>query len=114
MCRVLARLSFLLSLLALAAPGVHAQIKLGISGPLEGSNAGSMLELVKGAEIYLASVNEKGGVAGKRVTLIARNDDFKVEQTVKVARKLIEEDGVIALMLVRGTPHNEAILPLVA
>jgi len=114
MRHALARLSILLSLLALAAPAVHAQIKLGISGPLEGSNAGSMLELVQGAEMYLASVNEKGGVAGRRVVLVARNDDFKVEQTVKVARKLIEEDGVIALMLVRGTPHNEAILPLVA
>jgi ABC-type branched-subunit amino acid transport system substrate-binding protein len=89
-------------------------LKLGISGPLEGSNAGSMLELVKGAEMYLASVNEAGGVGGKRVVVVARNDDFKVDQTVKVARRLVEEDGVIALMLVRGTPHNEAILPLVA
>jgi branched-chain amino acid transport system substrate-binding protein len=109
----LARLLFLIPL-ALLSPAGHAQIKLGISGPLEGSNAGSMLELVKGAEMYLASVNEAGGVGGRRVLLVARNDDFKVEQTVKVARRLIEEDGVIALMLVRGTPHNEAILPVVA
>jgi ABC-type branched-subunit amino acid transport system substrate-binding protein len=104
----------LLVLLAASVFAASAQLKLGISGPLEGSNAGSMLELVKGAEMYLASVNEAGGVAGKRVVAVARNDDFKVDQTVRVARKLIEEDGVIALMLVRGTPHNEAILPLVA
>lgn len=104
----------LLWLAAFAALSSSAQLKIGISGPLEGSNAGSMLELVKGAEIYVKQVNEQGGVGGRKVLLEARNDDFKVEKTVEAVRKLIEQDGVLALMLVRGTPHNEAILPLVA
>jgi len=72
-----------------------------------------MLELLKGAELYLDHVNATGGVAGQKIVLVARNDDFKVEKTVEVAKKLIEEDQVIALFLVRGTPHNQAILPLV-
>jgi ABC-type branched-subunit amino acid transport system substrate-binding protein len=92
----------------------HAQIKLGVSGPVEGSNAASMLELLKGAELYLEHVNATGGVAGQKVELVIRNDDFKVEKTVEVAKRLIEEDKVTALFLVRGTPHNQAILPLVA
>jgi len=100
------------SLLALSVQG-HAQIKLGVSGPIEGSNAASMLELLKGAELYLEHINSTGGIAGQRIVLVARNDDFKVEKTVEVAKKLIEEDQVIALFLVRGTPHNQAILPLV-
>lgn len=104
----------LLALAAGASLVTSAQLKLGISGPLEGSNAGSMLELVKGAEMYVKQVNDQGGIGGKKVLLEARNDDFKVERTAVVVRKLIEEDGVLALMLVRGTPHNEAILPLVA
>lgn len=93
--------------------GAHAQIKLGISGPLEGSNAGSMLEVVKGAEIYVEHINKQGGVNGQKVQVIARHDNFEVEKTVAVVRKLITEDNVTALMLVRGTPHNQAILPLV-
>ncbi len=101
--------AFLLSLMFAA----HAQIKLGISGPLEGKNAGSMLELVKGAEIYVNHVNQNGGVAGQRIQLLARHDNFEVPKTVAVVKKLIEEDQVTALMLVRGTPHNQAILPLV-
>jgi ABC-type branched-subunit amino acid transport system substrate-binding protein len=91
----------------------EAQIKLGVSGPIEGSNAASMLELLRGAQLYLDHVNDTGGVAGQKIVLVARNDDFKVEKTVEVARQLIEEDKVIALFLVRGTPHNQAILPLV-
>jgi ABC-type branched-subunit amino acid transport system substrate-binding protein len=102
-------LAFLGAGLASAQP-----LRLGISGPLEGSNAGSMLELVKGAEMYVNAVNEQGGVGGRKIVLVARNDDFKVDRTVAVVRKLIVEDGVLALLLVRGTPHNEAILPLVA
>lgn len=110
--RALARASFLL--LAALPLAAAAQLKIGLSGPLEGKNAGSMLEIVKGAEIYFNQVNEAGGIYGQKVQLLARHDDFKVEKTVAAVRKLIEEDQVLALMLVRGTPHNEAILPLLA
>lgn len=92
----------------------HAQIKLGISGPLQGPNSGSMLEVVKGAEIYINAVNEKGGVAGQKLQLLARDDNFEVDKTVAVVTKLVVEDKVTALLLVRGTPHNQAILPILA
>jgi ABC-type branched-subunit amino acid transport system substrate-binding protein len=109
--RQLGRCALALAFLALSA---HAQLKIGISGPLEGKNAGSMLEIVKGAEIYIQQVNQAGGVHGQKVVLVARDDNFEVGRTVAVVKQLIEQDGVLALMLVRGTPHNEAILPLLA
>jgi len=109
----------LLALISLILIGIlpattFAQLKIGISGPLEGSNAGSMLELVKGASMYVDTVNAAGGVHGRKVLIVARDDNFEVQKTVAVVKKLIEEDNVLALMLVRGTPHNEAILPLIA
>jgi ABC-type branched-subunit amino acid transport system substrate-binding protein len=103
-----------LVLLAAVSLSAHAQLKLGVSGPLEGKNAGSMLEIMKGAEIYVQSVNAAGGIRGQKVVLVARDDNFEVPRTVATVKKLIEEDQVLALMLVRGTPHNEAILPLLA
>lgn len=103
-----------LALLAILSLSVHAQLKIGISGPLEGKNAGSMLEILKGAEIYIQQVNQAGGIRGQKVVLVARDDNFEVGRTVAVVKQLIEQDGVLALMLVRGTPHNEAILPLLA
>jgi ABC-type branched-subunit amino acid transport system substrate-binding protein len=111
--RAIARGALLLAALSFCAAS-QAQLRIGISGPLEGKNAGSMLEIVKGAEIYFDQVNRAGGINGQKVQLLARNDDFQVDKTVAVVRKLIEEDQVLGLMLVRGTPHNEAILPLIA
>ena len=110
--RKLAMLACAGMLLSLALQS-HAQIKLGISGPLEGSNAGSMLEVVKGAEIYIEKVNADGGVNGQKIRIVARNDNFEVDKTVAVVKQLIEQDNVTALMLVRGTPHNQAILPII-
>ena len=92
----------------------NAQIKVGISGPLQGPNSGSMLEVVKGAEIYFNAVNEKGGIAGQKIQLLARDDNFEVDKTVAVVKKLVIDDKVTALLLVRGTPHNQAILPIIA
>ncbi len=100
--------------LAAASLAARAELKLGISGPLEGKNAGSMLEIVKGANIYVNQVNLAGGIAGQRVQIVARDDNFEVPKTVDAVKHLIEVDNVLALMLVRGTPHNEAILPLLA
>ena len=107
----------LLALIYLIALGflpasAFAQLKLGIAGPLAGSNAGSMLEIVKGANMYVDQVNQAGGVHGKRIAIVARDDNFEVPKTVIAVKQLIEVDNVLALMLVRGTPHNEAILPL--
>ncbi len=90
-----------------------AQIRLGIAGPLEGKNAGSMLEVVKGAQIYIDQINANGGVNGQKILIVARDDNFEVAKTVAVVTRLIEEDNVVGLMLVRGTPHNQAILPLI-
>jgi branched-chain amino acid transport system substrate-binding protein len=102
------------ALIASFCLAAQAQLKLGISGPMEGKNAGSMLEIVKGAEIFFQRVNEAGGIGGQKVLLVPRDDDFQVERTVTAVTRLIEQDQVLALLLVRGTPHNQAILPLLA
>lgn len=106
-------LLFMAGVVLFSAMPAWAQIKLGISGPLEGKNAGSMLEVVKGAELYIGQVNANGGVNGQKVQLVARDDNFEVPKTVATVTRLIEQDNVVGLMLVRGTPHNQAILPLI-
>jgi ABC-type branched-subunit amino acid transport system substrate-binding protein len=44
---------------------------------------------------------------------VQADDNFEVPRTVKNVERLIDVDKVDALLLVRGTPHNEAILPLI-
>ena len=87
--------------------------RIGNSGPSTGANSATMLELLAGAQLYFDAVNAEGGVKGRKVQLIQMDDNFEVPRTVKNVEKLIGEERVDALLLVRGTPHNEAILPLI-
>ena len=87
--------------------------RIGNSGPSTGANSATMLELLAGARLYFDAVNAEGGIKGRKVQLIQMDDNFEVGRTVSNVEKLIGEKRVDALLLVRGTPHNEAILPLI-
>src|SRR5688572_5637059 len=87
--------------------------RIGNSGPSTGANSATMLELLAGARLYFDHVNAEGGIRGRKVQLIQMDDNFEVPRTVKNVEQLIDVERVDALLLVRGTPHNEAILPLI-
>lgn len=100
-------------------PPVHKKplaanaIKIGGSGPLTGGNASSYRELVDGANLYFDEVNRTGGVRGRPIEFLISDDLFDVKKTVENVNALITKDKVLALLLVRGTPHNEALLPII-
>ncbi len=110
--------TFFKTMLALAMTlpfhGVFAQIKIGQTVGITGSVAATVKEALAGAKLYIDSVNAKGGVQGEKIELITLDDKFDVKQAAENARILIEEKKVIALFLNRGTPHTEAIMPLLA
>ena len=62
--------------------------------------------------LYIDAVNAKGGVNGQKIELTSLDDKFDPKLAAENARKLIEENNVSALFLTRGTPHTEAIVPL--
>ena len=99
---------------AAAGPAAKAApFRIGNSGPSTGANSASMLELLDGAKLCFDAVNAEGGVKGRPIELVQLDDNFEVPRTVQNVQRLIEQERVDALMLVRGTPHNEAILPLI-
>lgn len=106
-------LAALFPLAAAAAPAKASPFRIGNSGPSSGPNSASMLELLDGAKLCFDAVNAEGGVHGRAIELLQRDDNFEVPRTTQNVRKLIDEDRVDALLLVRGTPHNVAILPLI-
>jgi ABC-type branched-subunit amino acid transport system substrate-binding protein len=69
-------------------------------------------ETTDGAKLYLDAINAKGGVNGQKIELISLDDKFEPKLAAENARKLIEDQNVSAMFLTRGTPHTEAILPL--
>jgi branched-chain amino acid transport system substrate-binding protein len=107
--------SFLLAVgIGLHATAVHAQLRIGQPSGFTGAVAAGVKENAAGAELYFNAVNARGGVHGQPIELIKVDDKFDPKLTVQVARELITQQKVLALFLNRGTPHSQALLPLLA
>ena len=107
-------LTGLLALLGTSG-GVHAQaqIRIGQTAGLTGPVAASVMEATEGARLYFDAVNARGGIGGQQLVLVSLDDKFDPKLAAENAKTLIDQ-GVIALFLTRGTPHNQAILPLLS
>ncbi len=100
------------ALLALAGAAAQAQILIGQTAGFSGPVAAGVKETTDGAKLYIEATNAKGGVNGQKIELISLDDKFDPKLAAENARKLIEEQNVAAMFLTRGTPHTEAIVPL--
>jgi branched-chain amino acid transport system substrate-binding protein len=75
-----------------------------------------------GLEAFIASVNARGGVAGKKLRLISYDDGYQPAQTTALDKKLVYEDRVFAIVGSIGSPTtaavyktlNEAHVPLIS
>jgi branched-chain amino acid transport system substrate-binding protein len=95
------------------AMSAWAQIKIGQTAGFSGPVASGVQEVTLGAKLYFDAVNAQGGVNGQKIELISLDDKFDPKLSRENAKKLIDQ-GVLALFLTRGTPHTQAILPLLA
>ncbi len=99
-------------LLTLAAATSQAQILIGQTAGFTGPVAAGVKETTDGARLYIDAVNAKGGIGGQKIELISLDDKFDPKLAGENARQLIEDKNVAAMFLNRGTPHTEAIAPL--
>lgn len=80
--------------LGLALSGVaHAQIKLGVAGPITGPNAAFGAQLKNGVEQAVEDINAAGGILGQKITVTIGDDVSDPKQGVSVANKFVA-DGV--------------------
>lgn len=101
-------------LLASTVLSAQAQLRIGQPSGFTGSVSAGVKENTEGARLYIDAVNARGGVNGQKIELISADDEFNPARTVEVARELITKENVLALFLNRGTPHSQALLPLLA
>lgn len=101
-----------LAALLLCTASASAQILVGQTAGFTGAVAAGVKETSDGAKLYINAVNAKGGVNGQKIELLTMDDKFEPKLAAENAKILIEEKNVVALFLTRGTPHTEAILPL--
>lgn len=90
----------------------QADILIGQTAGFTGPAAAIVQETTDGAKLYLDAVNAKGGVSGQKIALISLDDKFDPKLAAANARTLIEDKNVQAMFLSFGTPHTEAIIPL--
>jgi branched-chain amino acid transport system substrate-binding protein len=105
-----------LALLALSftVAGAQAQLRIGQPSGFTGSVAAGVKENTDGAKLYFDAVNARGGVNGQPIELVSVDDKFDPKLTVEVSRDLITQKKVLALFMNRGTPHSQALMPLLA
>jgi ABC-type branched-subunit amino acid transport system substrate-binding protein len=60
----------------------------------------------------LDAFNARGGVHGRKLHLVSRDDGYDRDPSVVQTTKLIEEDGVVALIRAVGTPTAIATVPI--
>jgi ABC-type branched-subunit amino acid transport system substrate-binding protein len=93
-----------------ADPGVTArEIKLGYSGPLTGS-AGLVYGKLPGAmKAYFDHINANGGVYGRKIKLVSRDDKYLPTLAATQTTNLVLNDRVFALVGALGTAtHSKA------
>ena len=88
-------------------------IKIGMVNDQTGANKGSGRGMKVGVHAYFKAVNERGGVNGKKVDLIALDDQMVTDKTVDGLLKLVEEQKVFAVVGSVGTSNCVASLPIV-
>jgi branched-chain amino acid transport system substrate-binding protein len=88
---------FLAALVAGAAMADQAPIKIGVVGPFANKSSGDMgVSIRGGAKVFEDEVNASGGLLGRKIELVFKDDDAKPEQGVRAAKELIEQDKVVA------------------
>ena len=90
-------------------PGVSdTEIKIGNTMPYSGP-ASAYGTIGKSEAAYLDMINGQGGINGRKVNFISRDDGYSPPKTVEMVRKLVEEDQVLLMFGTLGTPPNTAI-----
>ena len=84
------------------------EIRLGNTNPYSGP-ASSYGAIGKTIDAYWKSVNDAGGINGRKVKFITLDDGYSPPKTVEMVRQLVEQEKVLALFQTLGTPTNTAI-----
>lgn len=95
--------------LAQQGPGVtDKEIKLGSWMPLTGPIAAYGVPHRVGIEAYLNMVNDRGGIKGRKFSLVVEDNAMNPQRTVAAARKLVSRDDVLAIAVPFGTAQSTA------
>jgi len=71
-------------------------IKIGVSGPFTGGSSSMGVSMRDGVRLAIDEINKKGGVLGRKLVAVERDDEAKNERGVQIAQELINKEKVVA------------------
>lgn len=100
---------------SVAEPGVTPEkIVFGQAASLKGPAAILGSEMRTGLLAAFAETNRAGGVKGRKLELISRDDGYEPDKSIEATNALIDQDNVFALVGAVGTPTSLATQPIAA
>jgi branched-chain amino acid transport system substrate-binding protein len=88
-----------------------AEIIIGSQNDLSGPAAVIGVAAINGARMYFEDVNAAGGVHGRHIRFVVEDAQYQVPKAIQATNKLVNRDGIFAMILGMGTPMNNAIMP---
>jgi len=89
-------LSPMASVVFASATTAAEPIRIGVTGPFTGGSSSLGVSMRNGVRLAVEEINRSGGVLGRELLAIERDDEAKSELGVQIARELIHEKGVAA------------------
>lgn len=77
-----------------AARAADDTVKLGIVAPMSGPNARYGAFSMRGAQLAVDEINEKGGIDGRKIEIYSADSQGTPVEGVSATRRLIDQDGV--------------------
>ena len=86
--------------LACAAASAFAAdpIKIGVDGPFTGGSSSMGVSMRDGVRLATEEINKAGGVLGRQIQLVERDDEAKNERGAQIAQELINKEHVVAVV----------------
>ncbi|WP_198970000.1 ABC transporter substrate-binding protein [Xylophilus sp. ASV27] len=73
-------------------------IKIGVDGPFTGGSSSMGVSMRDGVRLATEEINKAGGVLGRKIQLIERDDEAKNERGVQIAQEFINKEKVVAVV----------------
>ena len=89
------------------------EILIGQTAALTGVAKGLGINMRLGILAAFSAANKEGGVHGRKLRLVSKDDGYEPEQTITNIHELIEKEKVFTLVGGVGTPTSKAALPIV-
>jgi len=77
----------------------QSPVRIGVIGPVTGKNSEEIGQsIIGGARVFLADIGQVGGIMGRPVELVERDDQANAEIGVALAKELVEKEKVVAVV----------------